>query len=663
MSKLYLQLLGEFRLTHGGDSRIPVTSKKARALLGFLATKSGYCFSRIDLARMLWERHDDPQALTNLRQTLSVLNQDIGKVCKDWLIKDPGMIALNAEFFTFDIENSQLVGTPDILQLESAVRDYEGAFLQGLSFHENNLFDWLCQQREKFEQLNIENRKSLLQLQLEQDRYSQAIENANQLLLRDPIDEHVHCQLMKAYSKSGQRHRIMRQYQKCCHSLEQHQLGKPQPSTDQLFQDLYNETIVQPRFESIESAPDISHGIEPVNSIPAIAVLPFKDLMIKPESKALSIALTEETVNELRRFHGFRVISALSSLSLRPEELNLATSSKILGARYIVCGSIQQSEMKIQVSVELVDSSSGELIWADRYTRKLEDLFILQTELARDIAGSIEPEAVGHSYLLSNRKSPSSMTAWELVLRGDRQLYKQLGTRDHSEEVQNLYRNAMRMDPDYAPAYSGLAYSLCLELKEGIANNNTLVESQMIEHARQAVRLDENNPWCQVILGRAQQQIQEFDAAVTSYRKAVELCPSSSKAHFGLGFGLSTTGQYEESLEALDRAIELSPRDPLSWSCHTIKALTHIYSGEFEKASESSAKSSSYANSNHWALTVHAPTLIHLGRFDEAQKVLEKVKTSKPDISIDTVTRAFTTKNESDNLAIREGLSEAGLRK
>jgi TolB-like protein/Tfp pilus assembly protein PilF len=663
MSRLFLQLLGEFGLQDNSDSRIAISSKKARALFAYLATRPDYSASRIDLARVLWERHDDSQALTNLRQTLSVLNQKLAKSCPQWLLKGSGTIALNPQCFKFDIEQVELQATADQDSLEAIVNLFRGPFLQGLSFHENSLYEWLCQQRERFERLGIETRKKLLQQQLDQQHHQQAIDNAEQLILLDPVDEDVHCQLMRAYSASGQRHRVMRQYQKCCQFLEQHQLGKPQPSTDLLFQSLYNETVVQPLFESERMKPDEADVDSSANQIPAIAVLPFNDLMSKPESQALSIALTEETVNELRRFHGFKVISALSSLSLRNQNLDLAATSKILGARYLVCGSIRQSQMKIQVAVELVDASNGELIWAERYTRKLEDLFVLQAELARDIAGSIEPEAVGHSYLLSNRKSPTSLTAWELVLRGDRQLYKQLGTRRNSDEVQSLYRSAMQLDPDYAPAYSGLAYSLCLELKEGIAVDSLNVESQMLENAQQAVRLDDGNPWCQVILGRAQQQLREYDAAVIAYRKAVELCPSSSKAHFGLGFGLSTIGEYDESIESLDRAIELSPRDPLSWSCHTVKALTYIYSGEFEKAAASSALSSSYANSNHWAPAIHAPTLVHLGRYDEAQKVLEKVKNWKPDITIDTVERAFSTKNESDNLAIREGLSEAGLRK
>ena len=663
MSKLFLQLLGEFGLHDNSGTRILISSKKARALIAYLVTRSDYSASRIDLARVLWERHDDSQALTNLRQTLSVLNQQLSKPCPDWLLKGSGTIALNPDYFDIDIEKVQPSPRSELSLLETMVSHFRGSFLQGLSFHENGLYDWLCQQRERFERLNIESRKYLLQKQLAERRHLDAINNAEQLVLLDPVDEEIHCQLMRAYSVSGQRHRVMRQYQKCCQLLEQHQLGKPQPSTDLLFQSLYDETVVQPLFESKLTKPDVPDIEGSTNQIPAIAVLPFNDLMSKPDSRALSIALTEETVNELRRFHGFRVISAHSSMSLQRQECDLATASKILGARYLVCGSIRQAQMKIQIAVELVDAANGELIWAERYTRKLEDLFVLQAELARDLAGNIEPEAVGHSYLLSNRKSPSSLTAWELVLRGDRQLYKQLGTRWNSDEAQNLYRSAMQRDPDYAPAYSGLAYSLCLELKEGIASDSQKVAAKMLENAQHAVRLDDGNPWCQVILGRAQQQLREYDAAVIAYRKAVELCPSSSKAHFGLGFGLSASGEHEESIESLDRAMELSPRDPMSWSYHTVKALTYIYSGQFDKAASSSATSSSYVGSNHWAPAIYAPALVHLGRYDEALKVLEKAKQSKPDITIDVVARAFTTRNEADSLAIKEGLSEAGLQK
>jgi tetratricopeptide (TPR) repeat protein len=157
--------------------------------------------------------------------------------------------------------------------------------------------------------------------------------------------------------------------------------------------------------------------------------------------------------------------------------------------------------------------------------------------------------------------------------------------------------------------------------------------------------------------------LKEYDAAVMTYRKAVELCPSASKAHFGLSFGLSSTGKFDEAIESIDRAIELSPRDPMSWSYHTVKALAYIYSENFELAASSSEVSASYATANHWAPVLLAPSLVQLGQYDKALKVLEKAKQSKPDLSVHAVTQAFSTSNEADTLAIEESLLDAGLPK
>ncbi|MFV2031451.1 MAG: BTAD domain-containing putative transcriptional regulator [Gammaproteobacteria bacterium] len=663
MDKLNLQLLGEFGLQSQEGLCIKVSSKKSRALVGYLASRPGRPVSRVDLARMLWERHDEQQALTNLRQTLSVLNNQLCSICPQWMIKDSGFISLDADLFASDIDQVQAIShSADRASLEIAAELFRGRFLEGLNFHEESLNRWLDGERQKYEIRHIEIRKQLLERQIETEDYASAASNAERLVLLDPIDEQNHRRLMSIYSSLGQRHRILRQYQQCCQALEYHQIGQPEDKTVSLFQSLYYDTVIHSVFEASPANQAESTGsTQDSGTIPAIAVLPFHDLMDKPDSLALSTALTEEVVNELRRFHGFKVISALSSMSVGGQNFDLKTVSRMLGARYLVSGSIRQSRQQVQIAVELVDAENGELIWAERYARKIEELFILQAELARDIAGEIEPEAVGHAYLLSTRKPPNSMTAWDLVLRGDHSLYKQLGTRCNSNEAQRLYRKAMELDPDYAPSYAGLAYSLCLELKESIAEDVKCVENSMREMAEQAVRLDENNPWCLVILGRAQQQLKEYDAAVMTYRKAVALCPSSSRAHFGLGFGLSATSQYDEAITAMDRAIELSPRDPMSWSYHTVKALTYIYSEQFDLAASSSAISSNYPAANHWAPAIQVPSLVHLGRYDDALKVLENARKSKPGISVHSVENAFSTKNSMDALSLREGLIEAGL--
>lgn len=108
MSKLNLLVLGEFSLRVREGEWIKISSKKARALLAYLATRPGRTVSRVELARMLWERHDEQQAFTNLRQTLSVLNNQLAAVSVDWLVKDSGFLALNTDLFESDMDQVQL---------------------------------------------------------------------------------------------------------------------------------------------------------------------------------------------------------------------------------------------------------------------------------------------------------------------------------------------------------------------------------------------------------------------------------------------------------------------------------------------------------------------------------------------------------------------------
>lgn len=661
MALLKLQLLGEFRLSDKSGKLLALSSRKAQCLLAYLATRPRLCVSRIELCRLLWEHHDESQAQANLRQCISVVHKLVEPIAPDWLLRNGGQLHLNADEFEIDIEylDTQIIPGEGDSDLRTS---YGNGFLSGLTVPGQQLNDWLHLQRNQFELAFLDYLQCRLTAEIDAALMPEAAETARRLLDLNPMNEVVHCCLMQIFSELGQQHRILRQFQACSEAMENGGLGNVSAETTRLFQKLYHDTSVIPHVEVLSG----NHAPEPVtespaNAIPAIAVLPFTTRLARPDPVKIGHALCEEVVHELRRFHGFRVISALSSRSLAGENPDFHNLGHLLGARYLVAGSIRQHQNRIRVSIELVDTVNGELIWAEQYYRALQDLFVLQAEIARDIAGTIEPEMLGHAYLLSTRKTPESLTAWDLVLHGDHNLFMQLGTRFNSNAAQQHYRQAMKIDPDYAPAYAGLAYSQCLELKECIAREPQAVADSMRQLAEHAVRLDENNPWCLVVLGRALQQLQEFDAAVRVYQKAVKLCPSSSKAHFGLGFGLSATGQHDEAIKELDCAIELSPRDPMSWSFHTVKALTHLYAGDFEQAAESSIVSTSYASANHWAPVVLAPSLTHLGRFDEAQRVLDQARRSKPDISIEQVTAAFQTENESDHEAIREGLREAGL--
>lgn len=271
--------------------------------MAYLASRPGSRASRLDIALLLWEYHDEKQALTNLRQMLAVLNNQIGSQSSHWLLKNSGFLSLDNDSISVDINEVQnLDGIKDESLCEKAINLFKGKFLEGLGFHEPGLNDWLNQQRQNFDDYQVKFRKHLLKYQISQDACQSAADNAQRLVALDPIDEENHRSLMSIYASLGQKHRILRQYQQCCEILEHHQIEAPQAETISLFQSLYYKTEIRSTFDEVAEIQ--SQSAAPTNeldTVPAIAVLPFQDLVSKTESFGLSQALTGEIVNELRQ--------------------------------------------------------------------------------------------------------------------------------------------------------------------------------------------------------------------------------------------------------------------------------------------------------------------------------------------------------------------------
>ena len=163
----------------------------------------------------MWSRHDEQQAFTNLRQTLSVLNHQLAATSVEWIVKDTGFLVLTENLFESDIDQAQkALHSQDRSEIEKSIELFRGEFLEGLSFHEESLNVWLDQQRQQYEISHIELRKRLLKHQINGQEFLSAAANAENLILLDPVDEENHRHLMSIYSALGQRHRILRQQTK-----------------------------------------------------------------------------------------------------------------------------------------------------------------------------------------------------------------------------------------------------------------------------------------------------------------------------------------------------------------------------------------------------------------------------------------------------------------
>ncbi|MFN0115791.1 MAG: adenylate/guanylate cyclase domain-containing protein [Paracoccaceae bacterium] len=223
---------------------------------------------------------------------------------------------------------------------------------------------------------------------------------------------------------------------------------------------------------------------------PSIAVLPFDNMSGDPGQEYFSDGLTEDIITELSRFPGLKVVSRNSTFTFKGQATDVAEVRRRLGARYVVEGSVRRSENRIRVTAQLIEATSGNHVWAQRYDRDLKDIFDLQDELVQAIAGAIPGQLDRHAVAELRRAPPDNLTAYDCELRGRWALTH---WSEGLEIALDWYGKAAAADPGYAPAHAGLAmtYSYGVYVM-GLPAEQALPKAR--EHARRAIALDDHNP-------------------------------------------------------------------------------------------------------------------------------------------------------------------------
>jgi adenylate cyclase len=202
------------------------------------------------------------------------------------------------------------------------------------------------------------------------------------------------------------------------------------------------------------AGPAPANAVLPLPDRPSIAVLPFANLSGDPEQEYFSDGVADDIVTELSRDHALFVIARNSSFTYRGRSIDVKQVGRELGVRYVVEGSVRREAGRVRISTQLIDTTTGDHVWAERYDRATEDVFALQDEIAASVATAIRPALGDAEQRRVLRKPPNSLSAWETYQRGLWHLSK--GTRLENERAQLLFQQAAEIDPGFATAYVGL---------------------------------------------------------------------------------------------------------------------------------------------------------------------------------------------------------------
>ena len=353
--------------------------------------------------------------------------------------------------------------------------------------------------------------------------------------------------------------------------------------------------------------------------------------MADVEKVHIAVAITEEIITALSKHRTLLVVARGPGFAFMGQRSDMREIGSQLGADYIVKGSVGDQGRRVRFRVQLVETHTGEYVWADQYDRELEDMPLVQDEITATIASRIEPEIGSAQRSRAARKAESALRAWDLYSLGMKHFYK--SSSSDNKEAQDYFRRAIELDPALAQAHAWLSYAEVLEMIYFDAQPDEERLNRAVATARRAVELDDRDAMAHFTCGRALLAKKDYQGAIAELESAVELNPNLAVVYCGLGDSLAYEGRFLEAMPHFEKSIQLSPHDPQRWAYYSYRALAHLLAEEFELAVEWAQRASRVPNSHFWPLAHRVSALGHLPRPQDIPGAIAELLHRKPDFT------------------------------
>jgi adenylate cyclase len=396
---------------------------------------------------------------------------------------------------------------------------------------------------------------------------------------------------------------------------------------------------------------------------PSIAVLAFTNFGGDPQQEYLSDGITEDIITELSRFSELLVIARNSTFQYKGKAADVRQVGRELGVRYVLEGSVQRASDRIRISAQLIDTITGAHRWAERYDRKLEDVFTLQVELARTIVAILAAYVNKAEAERTLTKPPATWQAYDYYMRAA-DTFSSFWSSFNVEqlyETRRLLEHSLFLDPTYARAYGMLSHTYIFAWTQAMDGDflSPAVLARAYELARKAVQLDPNLPQARANLGRTLTWKRQSDAAIAQFEKAVALNPNFTDT--GFAAALIYAGEPARAIEVNKTHMRLDPFCmPLvpGWLGLAYYMLRR-YSEAVPPLRESLSRAPNHRAGHLWL----AATYAQLGLLGEARAQAAEVLRIWPNYTIECSQTQLSGvfKDAQDSEHLLDGFRRAGL--
>ena len=371
---------------------------------------------------------------------------------------------------------------------------------------------------------------------------------------------------------------------------------------------------------------------------PGLAVLPFQNLGGDGEAEFFLDSVAEDLITELARARWFSVVARNTSFSYKGKGAAAKQLARELGVRYVVEGSLRKAGNRIRIGCQLVEAASGQHLWADRFDGTLEDSFDLQDKITESVIGSVAPVLRVAEIERARRKPEASLDVYDLTLRALPAAFAE--TAEDNQEALRLLAEALDADPAYPTANALAAWcrqQRHLMLWSG-ASEDDRDEAKRL--ARVAIAGGGDVPLALVVAGAVRAALtRDHDLALAAVDRATMINPNAAVV---LGFDAVTRclcGDYDKAIAHAERALHLSPLEPLVYHAALAMALTCLLTGRAEEAVAHAHRAIEGNRNFAFPYCVLALACARLGHVDEAAQAVRRLVGAAPGFRLGSLRR------------------------
>jgi len=687
-----IYLVGTMRAVALGGADFLPRGRKTRGLLACLCLEQGERVSRSRLVGLLWDRSADAQARMSLRQSLSELNSVVNRHV-------PGLVEIGRDSVRIDVQKCWV----DALAILDAsgdatadtsnlVQPYGERLLEDLDGITPSFDHWLAGERTRFE----DRVRKILEAELDRLTERNAKPEvraaaARRLINFEPTHEGAVRSMMRAFAQMGDRAQAIREFERCRQALltvldlppsrettavyEAIRGDSPQMAPPTIYEEPagieFNETAaggspapslavwkIEKQSDPV-IAPRRDPGPEPRRE-PSIAVLPFRNLTGDPTHDFVAEGLVEDLIEALSRVPNFFVISRLSTLAFKNQDRHPREIGNALGVRYVLSGSVRVLGDRLRLTIELTDTQSGEALWFAKLDERFFDLFEVQDRLSEMIVRKVAPYLHAAEMKRIRVKRPDSLEAYDLFLRAQENMHN--SSRTVFETSEALFDAAIGKDPHYAAALAWRAYWHVLRVGQGWSLDPADDATQADRFARSAIECSSMEPMAFAVHGHVASYLyKDFDLAFRRFETALSINANAAPAWLWSAAAHAWMGNGSRAINEINKAMALSPYDPLMYAYSGIAGMAYLADGQYERAIECALRSLRENRTYTHAYRLLVFALVLAGRVDEAQASARRLLELEPGLTIASFRRRYPGSASPRADLLCDALARAGV--